>query len=127
LPQFWTTLTVTHCGAALGDGVHMLDDHGDPWPGCGQTDITAPYWQAHLMGAWRPRGYGAVVEEDPLVIADLEQRINDAVNLLGIIQGDWVDAATRAVQGAQAETDPAQRAALLEAALAALATIKRGG
>jgi hypothetical protein len=110
----------THCGAALGDGQYMLDDHGDPWPGCGQTNITAPYWDAHLMGAWRPRGFGADEEDHDVNNADL-------INLLGNIQGDWCDAAAAAVRAAQTEEDPAARNDLLNAALAALATIHRGG
>jgi cell wall-associated NlpC family hydrolase len=110
----------THCGAAIGDGTHMLDDHGDPWPGCGVTDISQAYWQAHLIGAWRPRGYGAAEEDDDVTNSEL-------INLLGNIQGDWTDAAASAIQGAKVEEDGEKREALLDAALAALATIKRGG
>jgi hypothetical protein len=110
----------THCGAALGDGQYMLDDHGDPWPGCGQTNVTAPYWDAHLMGAWRPRGFGADEEDHDVNNADL-------INLLGNIQGDWCEAAAAAVRAAQTEEDPTARNDLLNAALAALATIRRGG
>lgn len=113
----------THCGAALGDGTHMLDDHGDPWPGCGQTDLTTPYWQEHLMGAWRPRGYGAPSEEDDPV------KLAEAENTIDYLKGDVADAFEAAITTLEntPKLPKAARDAVASGLRPALETLRRGG
>jgi murein DD-endopeptidase MepM/ murein hydrolase activator NlpD len=105
--------TPPHCHWAVGTRAYGIDRAGAgdlrPWERLRQ-------WQA-----------GAPDEEDPAVIDDLRKQLAEAQNLLGVIQHDWVDAAESAVQNGKAARLKKERNEHLDAALAALATIRRGG
>lgn len=117
----------THCGAVAGTGnIYMLDDHGDPWPGCGNTDITTPYWQQHLMGAWRPIGYDDS-EEDPALIAELQAKVTALESQLGYLTKDVAAALQSALTSARVAKKAAQRTEALDSIQAAIDTLSRGG
>lgn len=116
----------THCGAATGNGIHMLDTHGDPWPGVGQTNIQTPYWQQHFMGAWRPRGYNDA-GEDPIVIAELQAKVDALTSQLGYLTGDVAVAIQSALLSAEKAKNKQERQDAYDSLQAALDTLKRGG
>ncbi len=103
----------THCGVVNGPGT-MLDTHD----GVHETNAQAPYWQAHLMGYWRPSRYDDVaIEEDAVKIAELETR-------LGYCQGDVADALQAGLEGAVAATTPEAQAAAYEAIQSAINSLR---
>lgn len=118
----------THCGAATGDGTHMLDTHGDPWPGVGQTNILTPYWQQHLMGAWRPHGYNDDGnKEDPAVIAELEAKVRELESTKGYLTVDVANALQDALDGAAKARNKQERQEAYDSIQAAINTLRRGG
>lgn len=107
-----------------GEGNLTLSNPAPGYRGLGDTMIEAQFT------AWAPWAcvYIEVEEaEDVGRIAELEQQVADDASLIGLMQGDWANAAEAAIRDARAEPNKTKRNAALDAALAALATIRNGG
>jgi hypothetical protein len=107
---------------AVEDGVLTLANPAEGYAGIFETLTERQFYNVGPCSAvW------LAPEEDMAEIARLNGVVADQTNLLGNIQGDWVDAAIGAIEAAQATGSTEERNALLASALDSLATIKRGG
>jgi hypothetical protein len=107
---------------AVEDGVLTLANPAEGYAGIFETLTEREFYNVGPCSAvW------LAPEEDMAEIARLNGVVADQTNLLGNIQGDWVDAAIGAIEAAQATGSTEERNALLASALDSLATIKRGG
>ena len=138
LPVSWDWL-LTHAGTrpiAIGSGslyhwVAVRDVAGEslmlsnPAPNYRGLGDTMSYEQ---FAQWAPWAcvWLAVPADDGPEDEDVT-KIDDLTNLLGLIQGDWADAVEQAINDAKGERNKAKRDADLDAALAALNTIRNGG
>jgi cell wall-associated NlpC family hydrolase len=70
----------THCGVWLRPG-WMIDTHDSVH----ETRHAEPYWQAHWLRVWRPRGLAEAPteEEDPAMIAELQARVAELETITG--------------------------------------------
>jgi hypothetical protein len=104
------------------DGVLTLANPAEGYAGIFETLTEREFYNVGPCSAvW------LAPEEGMAEIARLNGVVADQTNLLGNIQGDWVDAAIGAIEAAQATGSTEERNALLASALDSLATIKRGG
>lgn len=104
--------TPSHCHWAMATQAFGIDNFGQgdlaPWPFLRKLQANVP------------------PKEDELTALE-KQELGDLRNLVGNIQGPWIAAARSAIVDAKTDDDTPSRNAKLDAALAACATIQRGG